>query len=244
MDKDVALKRVKSNPKLERVLDFIKDDKNWVYDLFDFVKSRVDHFFKTSYFKNNELEKETLLFIFGNILLTIVDSGEKRFLTYFRPVRRKFIKDSENTSKGFRISGGLVPVTPDKRRLRTKEINLEINKYLHIANIYIQWMKVDESIVRKEYLSLFKDKQKLKNDLTTLLIRIEEIEIRNTLKSKGSSNKISVGRKKKMSDEEFRIKYRHLQPSQKTSFREIGKHLNLAPNTVKDYLKRNSISIT
>jgi len=76
MDKNKALANYRSNPAVKKIMQFIKDDKNWVYDLFEVVQKRVSYFFKLSYYQNKELENNLTLVIFGILLLSIVEADD------------------------------------------------------------------------------------------------------------------------------------------------------------------------
>ena len=99
----------------------------------------------------------------------MAETKSNMFLTSIIPRRIPYeLIVSSRKSKGGLI-GGIMPLDSyDSRRLIKSMVNLQINKYLSVANIFIMWMKDDESIVRTEYLKIFREKSKLEADLKSL----------------------------------------------------------------------------
>lgn len=243
MDKKIALSKYQSNPQVKKILEFVREDKNWIYDLFDLVQIRVRHFLKLSYFQNINLENDLTLIIFGNVLLSIVESESDKYLTIIYPIRRKFESEAEKKAQKGGDIAGYMPFTPyDSRRLVKNSVNMLINKYLSISGVFVHYMKDNESYVRAEYLSLFKEKEKLNHDLKTLYSRFDFLTSKT---QKNNLTKSNVGNKPLYNTKEEFLEALKIVPLEdRKSYRKIGKCLNNSHNTVKKYLKIFSIDIS
>jgi hypothetical protein len=246
IDKKFLFENYGSNTKVREVLEFIKDDKNWIYNLFDFVEKRVRLFIKDAAYPDIEIEQKLILMTFGNSLLSIVESINEEYLTSIYPLRKKYSpKDNLDKEKGADVIGLIPLYNYDSRRLIRKTVRELVNRHLNTSKLFLDRLKLDESTFLREYHSLFKEKQSLKDDISILMSQLDKMnQIISTSKFKSKTSKSKVGAKPKFqTKEEFLEAINRVPKDKLESGRKTSKFLGISPGTLKTYTEKYPVDI-
>lgn len=207
MDKNVVIAKYKSHPDVQNVLNMIREDKNWVYDLFDLVKQIVFEYFDKTKLqldqRIDELRKNIVIQLFGIFLLKISKSKKTNLLYNFIPMNEGDLEriDDPNRTEPLFL---LLPIGPgDFRSLNRIEVTKAVNEYLIILESFIRFIEKDrKASIEKlpELFEIFTKRIDKENDLMRLVSASQAaVEsnsgIVNTSPKVVSTDKPKIGRK-------------------------------------------------